>query len=600
MKAIFSILAAFAVIATTAHADPAKPTIGHTATLIDNTVFIQGGSQAAGQATNAAYSIILGTGTPGGYKTATFLDITKLSNFQARDFHISMKTEGGIMVNCGTLDGTTTSCDMLHPIKYNSSVMASSSPPAVRGGMAVGISNARQQAYIVGGGTVGAPVSDMNVMTTTSDLKWRSGTPMGTALIYHTATFVEGSVNGLVVLGGQLQNGGVVALGTASVFSSTNSSWTTQPLTGTIPTGRYGHTAVNDGNGVIYVYGGVPSPNGAPMNDVYALDTATWAWKRIAVTAEARAFHASVLLPDNTILHTFGQGGPSVANALNTVALHDLKTNSWDASTPNFVVATESPNKPPDTSNNPQDPNFKHPGSNPGEVNGADGKKPTNNLGMILGIVVGCLFIIVLAGLFILRRRRSQNGPRRYSVGGGAGGKLGKNKTGDAHHKCEESDKTKLARSFTIREPADAYVRDDRDLEQSHHGGRYKSDGDSRHGNHHSSGSGGAPYYGDRRSSNGGTIIEYELTDTSGQAYGPGSVAERKRYVEEQQRQFMDEYDNIYAAGPPTPRSEQSSLPQLRVDHSPSMGSRSPRTPRTNYTRNDGYDEDIDSYYNYK
>ncbi|KAF9990385.1 hypothetical protein BGZ75_002166 [Mortierella antarctica] len=566
MKVIFSILAAFAVI-TTANADPAKPTVGHTATLIDNTVFILGGSQAAGQATNAAYSIILGQ--PGGYKNATFLDITKLSNFQARDFHVSMKTEGGIMVNCGTIDGTTTSCDLLNPIKYNSSVMASTTPPPVRGGMAVGISNIRQQAYIVGGGP----------------------------LIYHTATFVEGNVNGLVVLGG-LAPSGAIGLGSASIFSTTNSStWSTQTLSGTAPAARFGHTAVNDGSGTIYVYGGLPAANGAPLSDVFALDTTTWAWRRIAVTAEARAFHASVLLPDNTILHTFGQSGPLAANTVNTFALHDLKTNSWDPSTPNFVVATQSPNKPPDSSNNPNDPNFQHPGTTPGGANGGEGKKSTSNLGMILGIVVGCLFILVLAGLFILRQRRRKNGPRRYSVGGGVGGKLGKNKTGDAHHKYEESDKTKLARSFTIREPADAYVRDDRDLEQSQHG-RYKSDGDSRHNNNH--GSGSAPYYGDRRSSNGGTIIEYELTDTSGQAYGPGSVAERKRYVEEQQRQFMDEYDNIYAAGPPTPRSEQSSLPQLRVDHSPSLGSRSPRTPRTNYTRNDGYDEDIDSYYNYK
>ncbi|KAF9277466.1 hypothetical protein BGZ68_009256 [Mortierella alpina] len=593
MKVIFSILAAFAVI-TTASADPVKGTIGHSATLIDNTVFIQGGSQAASQATNAAYSIILGVG---GLKTATYLDITKLSNFQARDFHISMKTEGGIMVNCGTIDGTVTSCDMLNPIKYNSSVMAAASPPPARGGMAVGISLTRQQAYIVGGGTAAAPVATMDVMTTTSDLKWRSGTPMPGPLIYHTATFVDGTINGLVVLGG-VGPSGVIGLGTASIFSSATSAWTSQTLSGTAPSARYGHTAVNDGKGTIYVYGGLPGPNAPPLNDVFALDTSTWAWRKIAVTAEPRAFHASVLLPDNTILHTFGQGGPSVANALNTFALHNLTANGWEASTPSFVVATESPNKPPENSNNPQDPNFKHPGVGGGNATGGDGKKSTSNLGMILGIVVGCLFILVLAGLFILRQRRRRNGPRRYSVGGGAaGGKLGKNKTGDAHHKYEESDKTKLARSFTIREPADAYVREDRDRdgEQSHHA-RYKSDADGRHHNNHG---GSAPYYSDRRSSNGGTIIEYELTDTSGQAYGPGSVAERKRYVEEQQRQFMDEYDNIYAAGPPTPRSEQP-LPQLRVDHSPSLGSRSPRTPRTNYTRNDGYDEDIDSYYNYK
>lgn len=49
------------------------------------------------------------------------------------------------------------------------------------------------------------------------------------------------------------------------------------------------------------------------MNDIYSLETkaATWAWKKLsAPTAEPRAFHASVLLDDGNILHTFGMCTP--------------------------------------------------------------------------------------------------------------------------------------------------------------------------------------------------------------------------------------------------------------------------------------------------
>lgn len=73
---------------------------------------------------------------------------------------------------------------------------------------------------------------------------------------------------------------------------------------------RFGHSAVEDGHGNIYIYGGQTAAGTAALNDIYLLNTtaATWAWTKINAvpTPEPRAFHASVLLNDGTILHTFG------------------------------------------------------------------------------------------------------------------------------------------------------------------------------------------------------------------------------------------------------------------------------------------------------
>lgn len=95
----------------------------------------------------------------------------------------------------------------------------------------------------------------------------------------------------------------------------------------------------------------------------------------------------------------------------------------------------------------------------------------------------------------------------------------------------DDGDKSKLGRSFTIRQPAPAYV-DDNSVQDLKHTRPY-DDGGYNSNNY-----------------NEPAVIEYELTDTSGHRYEPGSVAERKRYVEEQQRQLMNGYESVYPDQP--------------------------------------------------
>ncbi|KAF8934094.1 hypothetical protein EDD21DRAFT_364357 [Dissophora ornata] len=209
---------------------------------------------------------------------------------------------------------------------------------------------------------------------------------------------------------------------------------------------------------------------------------------------------------------------------------------------------------------------------------GTDSK---SNLPTIVGAAVGGVIVLAVLGLLLQRYRsrsrsttinshQSRNQPRH-------------NQTAAAGSGIEEDrgDRAKLAKSFTIRRPPSVYVEDDQDLDMTGHP-RYKSAGDAL--NH--------PYYGDRSVG----VVEYELTDTNGQKYGPGSVAERKQYVELQQRKVMDEYEmsnhpHMYGSPPssPYPASHATSAPSYTSGAlspttmrplspmSPSMGGRSPR-----------------------
>ncbi|KAG0099542.1 hypothetical protein BGZ93_007178 [Podila epicladia] len=607
MRLITSAVAAFAVVAlTVVRADDPKPTIGHTATLIDKTVFIQGGSSALNTPQNSAFSLILGAN--GTLKDSALLDHTALSQFRARDFHGSVYTNG-LMVNCGSMDGAPTSgaftCDIFNVIKYNSTSMANVPTSAVsRGGMASTI--AEGYAYFIGGsGLNDQGISNkvnVLVLSTMDQLKWRVDTDMKNPTRYHTATYVQNV--GIVVLGGQTQGGQVFGMNNAMILNG--GTWTERPIAGDTPPARFGHTAVlSETDGILYIHGGKSNAATAPMNDIYSLETkaTTWAWKKINVpTAEPRAFHASVLLEDGNILHTFGQNGAGPETAVATFSSFNIKSNIWTPafSPPPATVITESPIKKSGPCSNPNNPECEHPqgdNSNAG-AGGAEGSKKAN-VGLIAGLTVAALIVLVVGGFLFRRHRNGESllpigstkrsnktdidaGPlkRHHSTGGNGDGEGGK-----------------LGRSFTIRKPPSVYVENDQDLDQTHYP-RYANAQDARNN----------PYYGDRQYNNNynnGGVIEYELSDTSGQKYGPSSVAERKKYVEQQQKEVLDKYDMFdrfdQQNAPSSPYSQATTLASNNSNpRSPKVGgARSPRTEyqQPNYGGRQQQQNQRDGYY---
>lgn len=373
MRLITSAVAALVFALTVVRADNPKPTIGHTATLIDKTVFIQGGSSTLNTAQNSAFSLILGTN--GTLKDSTLLDHTTLSQFRARDFHGSVYTNG-LMINCGSMDGAPSSgaftCDIFNVMKYNSTPMAGVPTSAVsRGGVASTIADG--VAYFLGGSGANEQYSNKTnvlVLGTMEQLKWRVDADMPNPTRYHTANFVSGV--GVVVLGGQIPGGSVIGMTSATILNAGN--WTQRycffahvylateetpaffqdfsyyvihtyhmyldlvcrAIGGDACPPRFGHTSVLSDNGILYVYGGKSSATGAPLNDIYSLNTkdANWVWKKLnAPTAEPRAFHASVLLADGNLLHIFGRfsltHSHSLALYLTSVALSEPRKSRF-------------------------------------------------------------------------------------------------------------------------------------------------------------------------------------------------------------------------------------------------------------------------------
>ncbi|KAG0083627.1 hypothetical protein BGZ92_010610, partial [Podila epicladia] len=163
----------------------------------------------------------------------------------------------------------------------------------------------------------------------------------------------------------------------------------------------------------------------------------------------------------------------------------------------------------PQGAGGPNDPNYTRP------TNGSTTDN-SGNIGMIVGITVAGVAVLAMVGLLVQRFRTSSRTNTLNSH---------QTRSRPKHNQTGE-------------------------LDQTGHP-RYKSDSDAR--NH--------PYYGDRTPG----LIEYELSDTSGQKYGPSSVAERKRYVEQQQRKVMDEYEMFNPhrdQPPPSPYpASQSSAP---------------------------------------
>ncbi|KAF9969494.1 hypothetical protein BGZ73_008141, partial [Actinomortierella ambigua] len=290
-------------IAAAQAADPG-PTIGHTAVLVDNTVFIQGGQSAPNKPQPNSFSILLGEkGTMNGAK---LLDITKLSQFSARDFHVAVESNAGRLVSCGTMNGATAAtmtCDNFNIRSYVSTPLANIVKSAVnRGGMAVAVGP--EAAFLMGGSNGETYSKTVNYLKLTSDLTWRVDVDMPVALRHHTATYVNDI--GTVVLGGQQQGGAPSPMNIAWIMK--DSVWTNRTITGEAVSARWGHTAVLTADNQIYVYGGLATAAGPALADVYALATSganAWTWRKVNVQAEPRAFHTSTLLPDNTILNLF-------------------------------------------------------------------------------------------------------------------------------------------------------------------------------------------------------------------------------------------------------------------------------------------------------
>ncbi|KAF9345166.1 hypothetical protein BGX34_004973, partial [Mortierella sp. NVP85] len=242
---------------------------------------------------------------------------------------------------------------------------------------------------------------------------------------FHTATWIDAPLNGIVMMGGQAGDIVTQPLTPVTVYDSATSKWTSVNLTsvGSVETTSYGHSAVSDGNGNIFVFGGIDG-TGAVRKDLLVLDTKQprekWSLQPLPKAPEGRAFHTATLLPDKTMLIMWGQNGPTPNSAQSTYMLYDIKSNIWVTKTPQTFPVVKWMTEPSTTSKPVSGNPSGVPGSNNTNNGPADepGPPPGNpNLSLIIGIsVVGGVTLILIIGLalyfcYFKRHRRTLPAP---------------------------------------------------------------------------------------------------------------------------------------------------------------------------------------------
>jgi len=234
---------------------------------------------------------------------------------------------------------------------------------------------------------------------------------------------------------------------------------------------------------------------------------------------------------------------------------------------------------------NPNGPNDPPQSNNPDKGISGSGSGGSVNIPLIAGLCaagVVLLFLIIVLILLIRRRnRRNRPIPTYHPT------MMGKGDMAMASPPYEEEDKAKQATAFMIRRPPSVYMVDDQ-------GADYDVNPNSK-----------SQYYGERDTGRESSVAEYELHGAGRNTHSTvSSVAERRRYVEEQQRQFREGYENAYHHPPPFASNSRDDR-DYDDDDEPSSARRTdsstgPRYPRAETSRRgqaSTYDHPANDYF---
>jgi N-acetylneuraminic acid mutarotase len=148
---------------------------------------------------------------------------------------------------------------------------------------------------------------------------WSATGSLGTGRFGHTAILLE---NGKVlVCGGRLcSNNSCTEFSSAELYDPATGAWS---ATGNLSVPRHAHVAVRLANGKVLVAGGYNGATNWNTAELYDPNTGTWSATGNLTTA--RAFATATLLANGKVLVAGGGAG----NFLNSAELYDPATGSW-------------------------------------------------------------------------------------------------------------------------------------------------------------------------------------------------------------------------------------------------------------------------------
>ena len=126
-------------------------------------------------------------------------------------------------------------------------------------------------------------------------------------------------------IGGQDNNG--TPLGSVEVYNPSSNSWS---YLASLPQALYGESAVFDGAGHIYTFGGVA--NGAITNVVYRYTIATNTWDTSSATMQVGVRDSAAVLAPNGLIYVMG-GTKASTGTTATVESYSITGNSWNLET---------------------------------------------------------------------------------------------------------------------------------------------------------------------------------------------------------------------------------------------------------------------------
>ncbi|HJV89480.1 MAG TPA: immunoglobulin domain-containing protein [Holophagaceae bacterium] len=170
---------------------------------------------------------------------------------------------------------------------------------------------------------------------------------------FHTATLITSGANAgkIAIIGGQGsgQTTDITSqIGLYQVTSATTASFTTAPITLSLPRAKHTATALNDGR--ILVVGGQGLTNEtyqqSEVVDLTASSSNAWTSARVgSLNLQQRLYHTATLLPDGKVLIAGGQQSPTTAELFNpadgtfTATTGNLKGSTLSANTGRYQHA---------------------------------------------------------------------------------------------------------------------------------------------------------------------------------------------------------------------------------------------------------------------
>ncbi|GBB84241.1 hypothetical protein RclHR1_10870002 [Rhizophagus clarus] len=291
----------------------------HTATLIDNKLYILGG---------------IGSDNIPPYPTFFYLDVSDSSDTNGLEWHdltniISIPPnmyvaaiKGG--ANNKTLflyggealnDQSLSNLVFTYDTQYNTRMT-----PIITGTPPIGkisitpVIDYNGLIYLFGGYSTDSIYTNDMFILDSINLSWKNASSINAPIprASYGAVFLPNK--NIIYIGGYNENVGVFSLNEVYIYNTLNSTWTTQTTYGSIPSARYSISSVLSlDNQKIIVYGGY-GPNFSqsinPEDSLYVLNTSNFNWyipKVVGNMPPTRAFHRSLLI-ENYMVITFGQG----------------------------------------------------------------------------------------------------------------------------------------------------------------------------------------------------------------------------------------------------------------------------------------------------